>query len=48
LSLPVRLSTLRALVKEINVSAQVGKPLIVGGPPTVAAAWRAIRAVGDR
>jgi len=29
--LPVRLGTLRALVKEINVSAQAGKPLIVGG-----------------
>jgi uncharacterized protein (DUF697 family) len=40
LSLPVRLSTLRALVKEINVSAQVGKPLIVGGPPALAQTLR--------
>jgi uncharacterized protein (DUF697 family) len=39
-SLPVRLSTLRALVKEINVSAQAGKPLVVGGPPALAEALR--------
>ena len=40
MGLPVRLGTLRALVKEINVSAQAGKPLIVGGAPALAEALR--------
>lgn len=40
MSLPVRLSTLRALVKEITVSAQAGKPLVVGGPPALAQTLR--------
>jgi uncharacterized protein (DUF697 family) len=46
LSLPVRLSTLRALVKEINVSAQAGKPLIVGGPPVLAETLRRELGIG--
>jgi len=38
--LPVRIGTLRALVKEITVSAQTGKPLIVGGPAALAQTLR--------
>lgn len=40
MSLLVRLGTLRALVKEINVSAQAGKPLVIGGPPALAQTLR--------
>src|SRR4051794_4249778 len=40
MSLPFKLGTLRALVKEINVSAQSGKPLIVGGAPALAQTLR--------
>jgi uncharacterized protein (DUF697 family) len=35
-SLPVRISTIRALIKEINVSADADKPLIVGGARSLA------------
>jgi uncharacterized protein (DUF697 family) len=45
-ALPVRLGTLRAVVKEINVSAQVGKPLIVGGPPALAQTLRRELGIG--
>ena len=44
--LPVRLGTLRALVKEINVSAQAGKPLIVGGARGLAPILRRELGVG--
>jgi uncharacterized protein (DUF697 family) len=39
-SLPVRLSTVRALLKEIGVSAQADKPLVVGGARSLAPALR--------
>jgi uncharacterized protein (DUF697 family) len=38
--LPVGIGTLRALVKEIDVSAQAGKPLVVGGAQALAPALR--------
>lgn len=40
MSLPVKLSTLRALIKELNVSAQADKPLIIGGARSLAPALR--------
>jgi uncharacterized protein (DUF697 family) len=39
-ALPVKLSAVRALIKEITVSAQADKPLVVGGPPALADALR--------
>jgi uncharacterized protein (DUF697 family) len=38
--LPIGIGTLRALVKELNVSSQKGKPLIVGGARALAPALR--------
>jgi len=38
--LPIGFGTLRALVKEINVSSQKGKPLVVGGARALAPALR--------
>src|SRR5438045_9709075 len=38
--LPVRLSMSRALIKEISVSAQSGRPLVVGGARSLAPALR--------
>lgn len=40
MSLPVSLGAVRALVKEIQVSAQDGKPLVVGGARELAAVLR--------
>src|SRR5436853_7697810 len=40
MAMPVRLSALRALVKEISVSARAGKPLAVGGARELAAVLR--------
>src|SRR4051812_43004344 len=40
MSLPVRISTLRALIKELSVSAQAGKPLVVGGARALVPALR--------
>jgi uncharacterized protein (DUF697 family) len=40
-SLPVRLSTVRALLKEITVSAQSDKPLVVGGAQALVPTLRA-------
>lgn len=45
-ALPVGIGTLRALVKEINVSAQKGKPLVVGGARALAPALRRELGVG--
>jgi uncharacterized protein (DUF697 family) len=46
MNLPVRLATLRALVKEVEVSAQAGKPLVVGGARALAPALRRELGVG--
>jgi uncharacterized protein (DUF697 family) len=40
MALPIRLSALRALVKEISVSGQAGKPVVVGGARELAAVLR--------
>lgn len=40
MALPVRLGALRALLKEISVSSQDDKPLVVGGPRELAAVLR--------
>ena len=40
MALPVKLSAVRALLKEITVSAGAHKPLVVGGPPALADALR--------
>jgi len=39
-ALPIRLSTVRALIKEISVSAHSDKPLVVGGARSLAEALR--------
>ena len=46
MSLPVRISTVRALLKEISVSAQADKPLVVGGARSLAPALRRELGVG--
>jgi uncharacterized protein (DUF697 family) len=45
-SLPVRLSTVRALLKEISVSSRGDKPLVVGGARALAPTLRAKLGVG--
>lgn len=40
MALPVSLGALRGLVKEVQVSARAGKPLVVGGPRALAAVLR--------
>lgn len=46
MSLPVKLSAVRALLKEINVSAHGDEPLVVGGPPALAQVLRRELGVG--
>jgi uncharacterized protein (DUF697 family) len=46
MSLPVKLSTVRALLKEISVSAQADKPLVVGGARALVPTLRAKLGVG--
>jgi uncharacterized protein (DUF697 family) len=46
MSLPVRLSHVRALIKEISVSAAADKPLVVGGARSLAEALRRELGVG--
>jgi uncharacterized protein (DUF697 family) len=45
-SLPVRISTIRSLIKEISVSAQADKPLVVGGARALVPTLRAKLGVG--
>jgi uncharacterized protein (DUF697 family) len=45
-SLPVRISTIRALIKEISVSAQVDRPLVVGGARALVPTLRAKLGIG--
>jgi uncharacterized protein (DUF697 family) len=45
-TLPVSIGTLRAVVREITVSSQGGKPLVVGGAPLLAQALRRELGVG--
>jgi len=45
-SLPVRLSTVRSLIKEISVSAKADKPLVVGGARALVPTLRAKLGVG--
>jgi len=47
-SLPVKLSTVRALIKEISVSAQADRPLVVGGARALVPTLRAKLGVGSR
>ena len=47
MSLPLSIGALRALIKEIGVSAQAGKPLVVGGARALAPTLRKELGVGD-
>lgn len=46
MALPVRISTVRALLKEIGVSAQPDKPLVVGGARSLVPALRRELGIG--
>ena len=46
MTLPIKLGTLRVLMKEISISAQADKPLVVGGPPALAQTLRRELGIG--